>query len=67
MAPQSFAPEPFDYTDLVEVSASLSDGVVILRRLEKNDTPDRVFGEALAAVKDARDHLEDAISALDEE
>ena len=50
--------------DLTETSNAISDAIRILKELKHHDTDDKVCGEAIPALDDAADHLEDVITAL---
>ena len=49
---------------LGEAAGNIGDALGALKILMQNDTSDRVFAQAADALKDAQDHLEDAISSV---
>lgn len=49
---------------LGEAAEAIGDALSALKILMRNDTSDRVFSQAADALKDAQDHLEDAISGV---
>jgi hypothetical protein len=51
---------------LVETANRISDAMTILTWLARHDTEDKVCAEALSALQDAADHLDDVLTALED-
>ena len=49
---------------LSELLGNVDDGIAILRTLAKHDTRDHIAANALAALRDARDYLEDTVCSI---